>query len=306
MTGATPIYFMPARNDYGIIGPIGLDQFSPEAIRKKIAASPIARGHKAQGAHRGGHQLHLRRPLLQRREDQGARWPTRSTRCTSTRPGTPMPRSTSSTPAATRWACRAAMRAPSTAGVRHAVDAQAAGRVLAGLDDPRPGHREQAQDRHDALQRRLHDARLDLAALRHHRLARRELGDDGRPGGPLASCRRRTTRRCSFRARAGRPAARTSSATTGGSRSGSRDGLDLDTAPTDRRLGARARSAEWHGFGNAGRRLHDARPDQGHAAHAGPGQGRDSSTRAAFRPRWSPSTCGSAAWWWRRPGCTAS
>ena len=47
MTGATPIYFTPARNDYGIIGPIGLDQFSPEAIKKKIAASPIAR--KAKG-----------------------------------------------------------------------------------------------------------------------------------------------------------------------------------------------------------------------------------------------------------------
>ena len=46
MTGATPIYFTPARNDHGIIGPIGLDQFSPAAIKKKIAASPIARGHK--------------------------------------------------------------------------------------------------------------------------------------------------------------------------------------------------------------------------------------------------------------------
>ena len=46
MTGATPIYFTPARNDYGIIGPIGLDQFAPEAIGKKVAASPIARGHK--------------------------------------------------------------------------------------------------------------------------------------------------------------------------------------------------------------------------------------------------------------------
>ena len=46
MTGATPIYFTPARNDYGIIGPIGLDQFSPEAIKKKIAASPIARNAK--------------------------------------------------------------------------------------------------------------------------------------------------------------------------------------------------------------------------------------------------------------------
>jgi arginine decarboxylase len=48
MTGATPIYFTPARNDYGIIGPIGLDQFSPESIRKKIAASPIARGAKGR------------------------------------------------------------------------------------------------------------------------------------------------------------------------------------------------------------------------------------------------------------------
>jgi arginine decarboxylase len=48
MTGATPIYFTPARNDYGIIGPIGLDQFSPQALRRKVAASPIARGHKGQ------------------------------------------------------------------------------------------------------------------------------------------------------------------------------------------------------------------------------------------------------------------
>lgn len=45
MTGATPVYFTPSRNDYGIIGPIGLDQFTPEAIREKVAASPIARGH---------------------------------------------------------------------------------------------------------------------------------------------------------------------------------------------------------------------------------------------------------------------
>ena len=47
MTGATPIYFTPSRNDHGIIGPIALEQFSPEAIKKKIAASPIAR--KAKG-----------------------------------------------------------------------------------------------------------------------------------------------------------------------------------------------------------------------------------------------------------------
>ncbi|NML43366.1 lysine decarboxylase [Ramlibacter sp. G-1-2-2] len=45
MTGATPVYFTPSRNEYGIIGPIGLDQFTPEAIKEKVAASPIARGH---------------------------------------------------------------------------------------------------------------------------------------------------------------------------------------------------------------------------------------------------------------------
>ena len=48
MTGATPIYFMPSRNDYGIIGPIGLDQFSPGSIRKKVAASPLARAAKGK------------------------------------------------------------------------------------------------------------------------------------------------------------------------------------------------------------------------------------------------------------------
>ena len=46
MTGATPIYFTPSRNDYGIIGPIALEQFSPQAIKAKIAASPIAKHAK--------------------------------------------------------------------------------------------------------------------------------------------------------------------------------------------------------------------------------------------------------------------
>ncbi|WEJ12152.1 arginine/lysine/ornithine decarboxylase [Sinorhizobium prairiense] len=42
MTGATPIYLTPSRNGLGIIGPISKDQFTPEAIAKKIAASPFA------------------------------------------------------------------------------------------------------------------------------------------------------------------------------------------------------------------------------------------------------------------------
>ncbi|MDW9390979.1 arginine/lysine/ornithine decarboxylase [Sinorhizobium meliloti] len=42
MTGATPIYLMPSRNGLGIIGPIAKEQFTPEAIAHKIAASPFA------------------------------------------------------------------------------------------------------------------------------------------------------------------------------------------------------------------------------------------------------------------------
>ena len=42
MTGATPIYLTPSRNGLGIIGPISRDQFTPESIAAKVAASPFA------------------------------------------------------------------------------------------------------------------------------------------------------------------------------------------------------------------------------------------------------------------------
>jgi arginine decarboxylase len=43
MTGATPIYLTPTRNGLGIIGPIPREQFTPESVAAKIAASPFAR-----------------------------------------------------------------------------------------------------------------------------------------------------------------------------------------------------------------------------------------------------------------------
>ncbi|MCZ8156943.1 MAG: arginine/lysine/ornithine decarboxylase [Leptospira sp.] len=43
MTGAIPVFLMPTRNHYGIIGPIPLSEFQPDAIRKKIASNPIAK-----------------------------------------------------------------------------------------------------------------------------------------------------------------------------------------------------------------------------------------------------------------------
>ncbi|NET58329.1 MAG: arginine/lysine/ornithine decarboxylase, partial [Symploca sp. SIO2E6] len=48
MTGAIPVYLVPSRNEHGIIGPISLDQFSPQAIEAKIAANPLARNHGNQ------------------------------------------------------------------------------------------------------------------------------------------------------------------------------------------------------------------------------------------------------------------
>ncbi len=42
MTGAVPVFLTPSRNHYGIIGPISLDEFKIENIRKKIAANPFA------------------------------------------------------------------------------------------------------------------------------------------------------------------------------------------------------------------------------------------------------------------------
>jgi arginine decarboxylase len=44
MTGAVPVFLTPTRNHYGIIGPISLDEFKPESIRRKIAAHPLLQG----------------------------------------------------------------------------------------------------------------------------------------------------------------------------------------------------------------------------------------------------------------------
>ncbi|MDY0011329.1 MAG: arginine/lysine/ornithine decarboxylase [Rhodocyclaceae bacterium] len=42
MTGAIPVFLMPTRNNYGIIGPIPKEEFAWENIQKKIAAHPFA------------------------------------------------------------------------------------------------------------------------------------------------------------------------------------------------------------------------------------------------------------------------
>lgn len=44
MTGAVPVFLPPTRNHYGIIGPIPEREFTPEAIKRKIAANPLLAG----------------------------------------------------------------------------------------------------------------------------------------------------------------------------------------------------------------------------------------------------------------------
>src|SRR3546814_2800319 len=46
MTGAIPVFLRPTRKHLGIIGPIPLEEFDPENIRKKIEANPFARNAK--------------------------------------------------------------------------------------------------------------------------------------------------------------------------------------------------------------------------------------------------------------------
>ncbi|MCK6421512.1 MAG: arginine/lysine/ornithine decarboxylase [Aquabacterium sp.] len=48
MTGAVPVFLTPTRNHYGIIGPIPESEFSPETIRRKIAANPLLAGLDAK------------------------------------------------------------------------------------------------------------------------------------------------------------------------------------------------------------------------------------------------------------------
>ncbi len=48
MTGAIPVFLMPTRNNYGIIGPIPKAEFAWESIQRKIAAHPFASKVKGQ------------------------------------------------------------------------------------------------------------------------------------------------------------------------------------------------------------------------------------------------------------------
>ena len=145
MTGAVPVFLTPTRNHYGIIGPIPQSEFAPEAIRRKIAANPLLAGVDAedgQAAHPDADAEHLRRRALQHRDHQGhAR---RLHRHAALRRGLAAARGL---PHVLRQLPRDGQEPPAAegrAGLRHAVDAQAAGRHQPGLAGAGAGRAEHA------------------------------------------------------------------------------------------------------------------------------------------------------------------
>ena len=43
ITGARPVYLVPTRNRYGIIGPIHPSELKPKSLRAKMESSPLTR-----------------------------------------------------------------------------------------------------------------------------------------------------------------------------------------------------------------------------------------------------------------------
>ena len=177
MTGATPIYLIPSRNGLGIIGPISKDQFTPEAIKAKIAASPFAQETSGK----------VRLMVVTNSTYDGLCYNVDGIKAS-------LGDAVDVLHFDEAWYAYAnfhpfydgyhAISSTKPARSKHAITfaTQSSHKLLAAFSQASMIHVQNAEAQvggHDALQRRLHDAHLDLAAIRHHRLARRGGGDDG-------------------------------------------------------------------------------------------------------------------------------
>ncbi len=177
MTGGVPTYFVPLRNRYGIIGPIPPARLSKEAIKAAIKANPlVTKGIETRAVYAvvtnstyDGLCYNARRveELLDDSVDRihfDEAWYAYAR-------FNPLYR-------------RSARDARRSEGpqrpdrVRDALHAQAAGRALASVVPAHP--RRPRRDPAFALQRVVHDAGVDVAAVSDHRLERRHGRDDGR------------------------------------------------------------------------------------------------------------------------------
>lgn len=67
VTDAVPVYLVPSRNGYGIIGPVPLSQLQPATVADAVTRNEMSlRGRRQRAGIRGHHQLDLRRPVLPR------------------------------------------------------------------------------------------------------------------------------------------------------------------------------------------------------------------------------------------------
>ncbi len=141
----------------------------PEAISGRIRRTRSA-WRRPEAGPRDHHQLDLRRADLRRRgRDPGAR-PVRSTGSTSTRPGSATRGSTRSTAGGTR--CHRPDRPRSEGPTLFAT--QSTHKLLPALSQASMLHVRQGRARSlTPVQRSVHDALLDLAGLRDHRVERR-------------------------------------------------------------------------------------------------------------------------------------
>jgi hypothetical protein len=261
MTGAIPVFLMPTRNHYGIIGPIPKEEFALENIQKKIEANPFAakvKGKKprvltiTQSTYDGIlYNVEEIKEMLDGKID--------------------------TLHFDEAWLPHAAFH--DFYGDYHAIGAdrprckesmvfstQSTHKLLAGLSQAsqilvQDSREPQARPRR--VQRGLPDAHLDLAAVRDHRLVRRGGGDDG-AAGRHALVEESIAEALDFR-RAMRKVDEEFGA----------DWWFKVWGPDDlseRASGARgldaARRRALARLRRAGRRLQHARPDQGHGHHA--------------------------------------
>ena len=183
LSGAIPTYLLADSNNYGIIGPIPPSRLAWPEIIERIQNHPLLEGDGAQADRRrapGHHEFDLRRPLLRRATDPRA--DRRRREADPLRRGVVRLREV-----------QPALRRPLRDGdqrrrreraddLRDPIDAQAPRRTVAGVDDPHQVEPARA-GRARPVQRVVHDAQLDLSAVRDHRVERRGRGDDVRRDG---------------------------------------------------------------------------------------------------------------------------
>ena len=183
LTGARPVYMVPTRNRYGIIGPISPSEMDPKTIRNKAQAGALTKSVAGQkpvyavvtnSTYDGLCYNAVRAEALLEtvlRSDPFRRGLVRLCAVQSDVPGP----------------FRHARRPGAASGADGLCDPfhpQAARGAVAGV--LHPCARWQGSDRSSSLQSSLYDAHHHLAALRHRRVERHHLGDDGRQWRPLA------------------------------------------------------------------------------------------------------------------------